>query len=417
MNIDIFLQTSKGTPMGDYLRRYWYPIASSCEFEDKHAKPIRIMSEDLTLFKDLSGNYGLVDRLCPHRLADLSFGIPEENGIRCFYHGWHFNRDGSIAELPFDDHVNPDNKIREQCKLKSYPVKECAGLLFAYLGPAPAPELPVWEPFTWKHGIIEITTFDASCNWIQGLVNAYDPAHFVWTHDNWNRRKTGQPDTKKQVGFSFEEIPYGHVCVSDREDSEPDPRSRINIWPYCNFRLNSPWPLGKNVFKFFVPVDDNHMMAIVWGFVHIPKESTPPEKPIWWKGSLKDENGNYKLQSIVNQDIVSWGGHIDDVPIDHNKDFLTASDAGVVMMLRKLNKELESVAQGNDAKGIIRDPELAKCVKFFDNPTHRKMMEDGIPREEYIKSRFYLDRVSGKQRHIEISLEAQELFKKVVMGL
>ena len=414
-NFNDLIQTARGTPMGDYLRSYWYPIASSREFDEPGAKAIRIMSEDLTLFKDLSGNYGLVDRFCPHRLADLSFGIPEENGIRCFYHGWHFNRDGNIAELPFDDHVNPNNKIREQCKLKSYPVKECAGLLFAYLGPSPAPEMPVWEPFTWTHGIIEITTFEAKCNWIQGLINAYDPAHFVWTHDNWIRRKKGLPDTKKQVGFSFEETPYGHISISEREETAPDPRSRINIWPYCNFRLNSPWPLGKSVFKFFVPVDDNNMLAIVWGFVPIPKESTPPEKPIWWKADLKDENGNYKLQYIVNQDIISWSGH--GVTVDHNNDFLAASDTGVVMAMKLLRKEMQAVAEGKDAKGIIRDPELAKCVKFFDNPTFAKMLNEGIPREEYVKSRFFADRMAGVQRHVEIPPHFKEQFEKVVLGL
>jgi hypothetical protein len=87
------------------------------------------------------------------------------------------------------------------------------------------------------------------------------------------------------------------------------------------------------------------------------------------------------------------------------------------MMLRKLYNELESVEQGNDAKGIIRDPELAKCVKFFDNPTHRKMLEEGIPREEYVKSQFFKDRIAGVQRHIEISKEAKEQFERVVLGL
>ena len=93
--------------MGDYLRSYWYPIASSREFDEPGAKAIRIMSEDLTLFKDLSGNYGLVDRFCPHRLADLSFGIPEEDGIRCFYHGWKFDVSGACVDLPSEPAGSP----------------------------------------------------------------------------------------------------------------------------------------------------------------------------------------------------------------------------------------------------------------------------------------------------------------------
>lgn len=80
-------QVSAGTPMGDYLRRFWHPVAAAAEFDEKSVKAIRLMGEDLTLYKDLGGTYGLVDRHCPHRRADLSFGYVEDVGIRCNYHG------------------------------------------------------------------------------------------------------------------------------------------------------------------------------------------------------------------------------------------------------------------------------------------------------------------------------------------
>jgi 5,5'-dehydrodivanillate O-demethylase len=345
----------------------------------------------------------------------MEFGMLEEDGVRCFYHGWHFNRAGNIVESPYEDAVNPNNKLREQCKIKAYPVKECAGLLFAYLGPAPVPELPIWEPFTWAGGFIEITKYHANTNWVHGLENAYDPAHCEWTHDNWMRRKNGLEDAPRCVGYSFEEMPYGHIAVSVREESEPDPRSRINIWPYANFRLNSPWPLGKTVFKFFVPVDDTHTIAICWSYVYLPRESKPPEKPVYWEGRLTDDNGNFMTQYIVNQDFLSWGGHGN--TSDRREEFLCSSDYGVVMMRKFLMKEIESVSNGNDAKGIIRDPEVAKCVKLFDNSAHEKFMQEGISREDYINSSYFKARFSDRQRHQYMPKDARDYYERIVRGI
>ena len=90
----LLTQVGPGTPMGDLLRRYWMPIAAVSEFEDKSIKPVRLMGEDLTLYKDLSGTFGLVDRHCPHRRADISYGFVEQCGLRCNYHGWLFDQDG-----------------------------------------------------------------------------------------------------------------------------------------------------------------------------------------------------------------------------------------------------------------------------------------------------------------------------------
>src|ERR1700743_212561 len=98
-------QTGAGTPMGDLLRRYWYPIAAVGELEEKPTKRVRLLGENLVLYKDLGGRYGLVDRHCPLRRADMTFGSPEECGLRCHYHGWLFDETGKCIEQPFDDTV------------------------------------------------------------------------------------------------------------------------------------------------------------------------------------------------------------------------------------------------------------------------------------------------------------------------
>jgi nitrite reductase/ring-hydroxylating ferredoxin subunit len=148
-----------GTPMGNLLRRYWMPIAGASEFTAANPiKPVRLMGEDLTLYKDLGGRFGLVARPCPHRGADLTCGTVEEQGIRCFYHGWKFDQRGQCLQQPYEDIANPNPKSRDGCAATAYPVRELAGLLWAYMGPAPAPELPVWEPFTFE------TVFARSCS-------------------------------------------------------------------------------------------------------------------------------------------------------------------------------------------------------------------------------------------------------------
>ena len=188
----ILTQVGPGTPMGDYLRRYWQPIGGASELDDNPIKAMRLFGEDLVLYKDLGGNYGLLDRHCPHRRADLSYGFVEQTGIRCNYHGWLMDERGNVIEQPYDDTVNPRGKTRERCLAKAYPVKECAGLLFAYMGPQPVPELPVWEPFTWENGFREVVLSDIPCNWFQCQENSCDPVHFEWMHENWSMRLNGE---------------------------------------------------------------------------------------------------------------------------------------------------------------------------------------------------------------------------------
>ena len=175
-------------PMGKLLRRYWIPFAGASELDKTPTKAVRLLGEDLVVYCDLDGNYGLIDRHCPHRRADLSYGFVEKCGLRCNYHGWLMNHHGDVVEMPYDDTAHPQQNLKSQVKVKSYPVRECAGLLFAYMGPAPVPELPVWAPFTWKGGFRQIVKSDIPCNWFQCQENSCDPVHFEWMHDNWSQR-------------------------------------------------------------------------------------------------------------------------------------------------------------------------------------------------------------------------------------
>src|SRR5262245_18245441 len=123
-----------GTPMGELLRRYWMPIGALTEFDKITSMPIALLGEDLVLYKDLQGTYGLIDRHCAHRRADLSYGFVEACGLRCNYHGWRFDETGRCLEQPYDDIAAAEARFKDRVRIKSYPVDVRAGLIWAYLG-------------------------------------------------------------------------------------------------------------------------------------------------------------------------------------------------------------------------------------------------------------------------------------------
>jgi len=161
---DLLTQTGTGTPMGELLRRYWWPIAGASELAERGTKPVRLMGEDLVLYKDLAGQFGLLDRHCRHRRADLSYGYVEECGLRCNYHGWLYDSDGRCLAQPYEDMAHPEARLKDEIRIKAYAVEERGGLLWAYLGPEPRPLVPDWEFFTWKNGFRQIVLAEIPCN-------------------------------------------------------------------------------------------------------------------------------------------------------------------------------------------------------------------------------------------------------------
>ena len=142
---DLLTRVGPGTPMGELMRRYWQPVAPAAELGNNPTKEVRLLGEDLVLYRDRSGTYGLVGRYCAHRRVNLAYGIPEERGLRCMYHGWLYDETGQCIEQPFEETVRPEARFKDKIKLPGYPVQEMGGILFAYLGPEPAPLLPRWE--------------------------------------------------------------------------------------------------------------------------------------------------------------------------------------------------------------------------------------------------------------------------------
>jgi 5,5'-dehydrodivanillate O-demethylase oxygenase subunit len=379
----LLTQTGAGTPMGELLRRYWMPIAGASEFDDeKRVKPIRLMGEDLVLYRDLGGTYGLIDRHCCHRRADLSYGFVEECGLRCNYHGWLYDERGNCLAQPYEDMANPNAKMKDRIKIKAYKVQERGGILWAYLGPEPAPLVPNWEPFTWKNGFVQIVTAEIPCNWFQCQENSIDPVHFEWMHLNWSMRlhnKLG-PYSPRHVKVDFEEFDYGFTYKRIKEDTnEKDPLwtvGRVCLWPNCLYT-------GEH-FEWRVPIDDENTFSITWAFNRVPKEREPyvQNRIPTWQGPIKDpKTGRWIDSHVMNQDFIAWVGQ--GVVADRSQENLAASDKGVALLRRRFLEDLELVAQGKDPKGLVRDAKLNECVPL--PIAFRENYVEGMTRDQLMK--------------------------------
>jgi 5,5'-dehydrodivanillate O-demethylase len=375
----LFTQVGPGTPMGGLLRRYWMPIAAVSEFEKTTVKPVRLMGEDLTLYRDLGGRFGLVDRLCAHRRADLSYGFVEPHGLRCNYHGWLYDEAGRCTEQPFEDIAAPEACFKQKIRIKAYPVEAHAGLVWAYLGPAPAPLVPNWEPFTWKNGFVQIVFADIPCNWFQCQENSIDPVHFEWMHANWGirLREQGEPYSPKHLQLEFDEFEYGFQYRRIREGMTDSDSlwtvGRVCLWP------NALFP-GDH-FEWRVPVDDENTLSVTWAFSRVPTECEPyvQERIPWWHGPIKDPaTGRWISSHIMNQDFIAWVGQ--GTIADRTQEHLATSDRGILLLRKRFLSELEAVARGEDPKAVIRDPEINRSVRL--PVTERRYLVDGVTRAE-----------------------------------
>jgi 5,5'-dehydrodivanillate O-demethylase len=347
-------QVGAGTPMGELLRRYWMPIAGVSEFDAQATKPVRLMGEDLVLYKDLSGHYGLVDRQCAHRRADLAYGMVESNGLRCNYHGWAFDAGGRCVSQPFEDTCFPERNTKDRIRIKAYPVQAKGGMLWTYMGPQPVPELPDWEAFSWPNGFTQVVISELPCNWFQCQENSIDPVHFEWMHENWGKRlRTGDTTLgPTHLKLEFDEFEHGFVYRRIKEDTDETDDAwtigRVCLWPNGFF-------LGEH-FEWRVPIDDERTLSVMWKYTRVPRGREPYVQtsiPTWY-GPVKNPDGTWIDTHVMNQDFLAWVGQ--GVIADRTKETLGASDRGIVAIRRRFFEEMERVAAGQDAKGTIRDP-------------------------------------------------------------
>ena len=377
-------RVGRGTPAGELLRRYWHPVAMAAELsEAKPTKVVTLLAEKLVLFRlppdvgQTKPQYGLMAEQCPHRLASLSFGRVDEKGIRCPYHGWKYDLQGRCIEQPAEP---SDSTYKNEIVQPAYPVQIMAGLLFAYLGPLPAPLLPRWDVLVREDGkrrvFVESTI---NCNWLQPMENSVDPAHFYWLHGVAFGSGAGYMNMNRSFAEKSSFIRFEHGIIKRRlmQAENPQDPPLIDEHPLVfPSALRNVTPDRSGIYldangkkavrhdmQIRVPVDDTHTMVFVVEFIPTPAENSPPDQEYPYEYvSLKDADGKYLFNLIHAQDAMAWEtqGSI----TDRSKEHLGASDIGV-MMLRKLVKEqIEVVRKGGDPLGVIRDPAKNQLIDF-----------------------------------------------------
>jgi 5,5'-dehydrodivanillate O-demethylase len=361
-----------GSPCGELLRRYWHPVAQATELSDvSPTKFVRILGEDLVLFRDKRGTFGLLADHCAHRGASLLYGRVEERGISCAYHGWLYDTEGNCLETP----AEPEGSLFHlTVKQRAYPVREHYGLLWAYLGPAPAPELLRWDALELGLRPARMPSrFD--CNWLQIMENHMDQSHVFILHQDTAQRGADGLSTARGRIDALAELEYREVSVGIK-------RKQVHRNGYIDTDVMT-FPNVQRVYDMFlinVPVDDAHTVR----FMLIADVGLGD----WWAGrdragSRPDREAGQRPRTKTPADAVhpfatyhmDGGTQAQDLmaletqgPIaDRTVERLATSDRGVVMYREMLEREIQKVERGLDPLGVVREPNSAPVDTDIQN--------------------------------------------------
>jgi 5,5'-dehydrodivanillate O-demethylase len=374
---ELLTKVGPGTPGGELLRRYWHPIAVAKELtEAEPTKFVRVLGEDLVLFRDKSGRLGLLADRCSHRGVSLVYGRVEERGIACAYHGWLYDTLGNCLECPAEPAAS---KFHLTVKHKAYPVQEHINLVWAYMGPAPAPMLTHYDTLFRRDGHRKIVVHpQLDCNWFQAMENSVDPAHLQILHQEFYGRGERTPPSTTR-GFT-EDVASSEFYLTDH--------GVMKKRTYVNGNVDEHPLLFPTILRqgpstqIRTPVDDEHTLHIHVLFFPTedgsePEETYDPE--VVYNGPYKDPPNRihpftrFTLQHIIPQDHMAWETQ---GPIANRTDErLATTDRGVIMLRDLMKSEIAKVARGEDPIGVERDPNHPMIDTNVDEGV-RQMRED-----------------------------------------
>ena len=362
-------EVSAGTPMGELLRRYWHPVGLT---GDANGTPrqIKVLGEDLILFRDPVGRPGLLHPHCAHRGASLYYGKVEQRGIRCCYHGWLFDVQGHCLEQPCEPNLGAP--ARSRVRQPWYPVQELYGMVWAYLGPPEKkPVLPRYDALETLDPGEFIEADDNSiggggpkiipCNWLQHYENLVDPFHVVVLHSTFSGTQfVEQMGLMPDVTWDYSAL--GVQTTSLRKLRDGATLRRISEAALPTLRVIPSPRIGQygrvESIGWVLPLDDHHFRIYVAGRVKASGDLVRMRSRLngkLWEELTEEEHrafpGDYEAQ--VSQGRIAW----------HSEEHLASTDRGVIMLRRLLQKQLDALARGEDPAGVSRDPGAAP-VRF-----------------------------------------------------
>jgi nitrite reductase/ring-hydroxylating ferredoxin subunit len=372
---DLLTRIGPGTPGGNWIRRYWQPAALSEELPIGGAPlPVRLLGEDLVLFRDEQGQPGLLGIHCAHRGADLSYARLEDGGIRCIYHGWLYDVTGRCLEQPGEP---SGSTFHERIRQTAYPCLERAGVIFAYLGPGQPPLLPAYDFLTATDECVTATKYHQDCNYLQGNEGNFDPQHSSFLH----RFLTTNPDdfrsriqsTVTAPTIDPVETEFGMQLYAVRRVDADRHFVKVRTFVMPNFALVDSRGGEAYHADWHVPIDDTHhwKYSIAFRRAGLDREAdlelrTRPAVGYY----LKRSRANRYLQDrdemrtdtflgmgrdfIVHDTCATEGeGQIYDRSTEH----LGYTDRGIITMRKIMLEGVRAVQAGRDPLHVIRDPE------------------------------------------------------------
>lgn len=357
-------RVGQGTPMGELLRRYWHPIGLTADAGDK-PRQVRVLGEDLILFRDGQGTPGLLHPRCAHRGASLYYGRVEEDGLRCCYHGWKFAADGRCLEQPCEPDLGAAtcDKVRQP----HYPVEERYGLIFAYLGPAHLkPALPRYDVLETVNPGEFIEADDNSigsggpvvvpCNWLQHFENVMDPFHVPILHGSFSGNQfIAKMALMPKVTFEYTERGVRSIQLRDL-DHGTHRRITEAVLPtvraVASPRAETDGPCS--LLGWVLPIDDTSFRIYSAGRVTevgaLSKIRSHFNGKLWHELTEEEHQafpGDYEAQ--VSQGAITY----------HSEENLTSTDQGLAMLRRVYRRQLAELAAGRNPMGVAFDEESA----------------------------------------------------------
>ncbi|UTD26856.1 aromatic ring-hydroxylating dioxygenase subunit alpha [Bradyrhizobium sp. WD16] len=395
---DLITRIGPGTPAGKLMRKYWQPAALIEELEGaRPIKPLRLLGQDLVLFRDETGRYGLIDRDCPHRGADLAFGRLENGGLRCAFHGWLFDADGKCLETPAEP-VN--SRLCEGIRQRAYPVTEKAGILWAYLGEDAPPAFPDLDCFTAPGAYTFAFKGLFECNWLQALEVGIDPAHASFLHRFFEDEDTSTAYGRQFRGASagsdlpmtkilreydrpiinVESTEYGMRLIALRQldDERTHVRVTNQLFPH-GFVI--PMSTEMTITQWHVPVDDENC----YWYAIFTSYSAPVDKnkmreqrlelyelPHYRSRRNRANDYGFDAKEQAAETYTGMGADINVHdqwavesmgPIqDRTREHLGQSDKAIVQYRRLLRQEIDKVAKG-ETPLLVLDEAHAKAIQ------------------------------------------------------
>lgn len=362
----LLTRTNADTPMGRLFRRYWLPALLSEELPRPGDQPRRValLGENLVAYRARNGDLGLVEEACAHRLASLAYGKCETDGIRCSFHGWKYDAEGRCIDMPNEP---PTSTFKDRIRIKSYPVREHGGVIWAYMGdPEQVPDLPDFEWASVPEGQRFVSKRLQDCNYLQAFEGGIDASHVSMLHADARAFEPVSEEAGFEVNFAdlaptfhIEPTDYGMLVIAERTRGDDRKYVRVTQVVLPWYTLIAPVDKGLIGAHAFVPKNDHEVW--VWSVDYHPQRALTQGEILHFRkgGGIHSEvdpdtfvpvrnSSNRYLQSPYLQNMGSMTGIVgianQDAAmqesmgsiVDRTKEHLGASDAGIITMRRKL---------------------------------------------------------------------------------